>query len=127
MAALTEYSRSKLLRHILGIESFIAPTDVYLALYTVPPTDTYAGVEITGNGYSRQKISFSETTGTAFNTTELIFGSTGGAWGAITGISIMDAATSGNMLYQGTLNQYVYIAGGEVLKIPVGSIGVALS
>lgn len=80
-----------------------ADANVYLALYSTAPTDSSAGVELSGNGYQRYAITFNDPagTGTTTNSNTITFTASGGAWSAIAAHGICDAATVGNiMMYE---------------------------
>jgi alkylation response protein AidB-like acyl-CoA dehydrogenase len=50
--SLSNYAENKVLDHVLGTTSYTKPT-TYVALYTVAPTDSTAGTEVTGGSYAR--------------------------------------------------------------------------
>ena len=58
MSSLSDYTELEILDHIFGGAAYTSPTNVYLALYTVAPTDSGGGTEVSGNGYARQQMSF---------------------------------------------------------------------
>lgn len=102
---MTSYLRKKDGDHNIGKAAFTMPTTVYLALFTASPTDLGALVnEVTGSPYARVEITsrmsaFDLTTGIAVNTSDIDFGAPAANWGTVTYVGILDAATSGNMLY----------------------------
>ena len=55
----SNYLENKLIDHSLGTTTFTKPTSVYLALYTVSPSDSSSGTEATGGSYVRKVITFS--------------------------------------------------------------------
>ena len=48
--AFTDYLENKLLAHTFSNTAYTSPSTVYVALYTVAPTDSSAGTEVTGGG-----------------------------------------------------------------------------
>ena len=64
--AFTDYLENKLLAHTFSNTAYTSPSTVYVALYTVAPTDSSVGTEVTGGGYARQSASFT-TTASAYN------------------------------------------------------------
>ncbi len=59
MSSLSNYLEEKLLKHVLGIESFSSPAKIYLGLSsTVPLEDGSNWTEISGGGYQRQPLAF---------------------------------------------------------------------
>ena len=73
----------------------------FLALFSVAPGEAGGGTELTvANNYARIACGFSAASGGAVNNAGTVtFTATGGAWSAIVGHAIMDAASAGNMLY----------------------------
>ncbi len=101
MAAMTQYLKDKLVKHVLLNTSYSSPATVYLALFTTPPTATGGGTEVTGGSYARLSVSadlaFGATgSGTVSNDADLTI--TGMPACTVVGAAIMDASTSGNML-----------------------------
>ena len=62
--AFTDYLENKLLAHTFSNTAYTSPGTVYVALYTVAPTDSSVGTEVTGGGYVRQSASFTTTAST---------------------------------------------------------------
>ena len=58
MAAFSDYLENKVLGHVFGGTAYTAPTTLYVALYTVAPSDTGGGTEVSGGGYARQTSTF---------------------------------------------------------------------
>ena len=106
--------------------SYTSPTTVYVALYTAPPGETGGGTEVTGNAYARQAVTFgAQSGGTVLNSVDVLFPvATPSGWGTITDFAILDAVSSGNMLYYGTLSSPVTINAGEQFKFAAGALSV---
>jgi hypothetical protein len=67
MAALSDYAENLLLNFLMtGTGS--APSSLHLALFSSAPNDAGGGTEISGNGYSRQTITFNTASGTGGTT-----------------------------------------------------------
>ncbi len=131
--AMTSYLRKKLGDHSLGKAAFTMPTTAYLALFTADPTD--AGTltnEATGTGYARVAITslfgtFDSTTGIATNSSDVDFGIPAGNWGTVTHAAILDASTSGNMLYFEDLpSARVVVTGGRRVMFSAGQIQIQI-
>jgi hypothetical protein len=126
----TIYSQTLVLNSLLNASNLIAPTSVYLALFTTMPTDYYSpgsidGVEVSGNAYARQVISFGTPLGdptACSNATLISFPQASGSWGVVVAIGIFDAITGGNLLYYGNLTANQYVAPGNTVKFTIGSI-----
>lgn len=98
MSAKTNFLSNKILNHFLRNTADTAPTTVYLALYTVAPTATTGGTEVTGASYARQAMTFAAASGGACSTSADITFS-GLPAGTVVAVAICDASTSGNILW----------------------------
>lgn len=128
MGALTNYTRRKQLEHTLRINAFTMPSALYLGLYIISPTNSYAGVEVSGNGYARVSVTFSELADLVYsNTSALLFEAAEAGWGNIVSIGLFDASSSGNLLYFGNLDEPITIGVNEKLSLPAGSVKVTQS
>jgi hypothetical protein len=106
MGSKSDYLESKLLNHVLQGVTFTAPATVYSALFTVIPSDSTAGTEVTSasSGYTRVATTFSTSSGTgaSYNSGAVTFATAAAAY-TVVGWGIMDAATGGNVLYWATV------------------------
>lgn len=108
----TDYLEPRILEHNVGKTAFTMPS-VWVALYTVAPTDSTAGTEVTNaNAYARQSTSGVWGTASAGDpssitlTTQITFPvATPATWGTIVAMSLIDSVThgAGNQLYWGDL------------------------
>jgi len=123
--AKSNYLENKVIDHFLGTSSTSAPSNVYMGLFTSNPTDANSGTEVSGNGYSRQVITFNAaSSGSATNSSAETFTASGGNWGTITHFGIFDASTSGNLLYHGALTDDKVIEDGDSLVVATGAITI---
>lgn len=132
MSALSDYAEKLLLDWVMTTGAATRPTAWYVALYTVAPTDSGGGTELTSgvNGYARKSVTFAAATsgaGTTSNTNAVSFTAAGGAWGTIVSIGIFDALTSGNLLWHGSLTASKTIADGDTLEFAIGNIDLTLA
>ena len=123
--AKSNYLENKVIDHFLGTSSTSAPSNVYMGLFTSNPTDANSGTEVSGNGYSRQVITFNAaSSGSATNSSAETFTASGGNWGTITHFGIFDASTSGNLLYHGALTDDKVIEDGDSLVVAGSAITI---
>jgi|TARA_B100000424_G_C22611728_1_gene340810 hypothetical protein len=123
--AKSNYLENKVIDHFLGTSSTSAPSNVYMGLFTSNPTDANSGTEVSGNGYSRQVITFNAaSSGSATNSSAETFTASGGNFGTITHFGIFDASTSGNLLYHGALTDDKVIEDGDSLVVASGAITI---
>lgn len=128
MAALSNYLENALINGTLRATNYTAPTTVYVGLFTTDPTDAGTGTEVSGNGYARKSATFaSPSNGASSTSADVQFDQATGSWGTITHFGILDALTSGNLLYHGALTTSKAIDTGDVFKIASGSLTVTLA
>lgn len=130
MAALSDYAENLLMNWMMTTDSVTRPTAWYVALYTVAPSDSGGGTEVTGNGYTRQALTVATATGTGgttSNTGNVTFTAAGGDWGTITHIGIHDASSGGNLLWHGAMSASKTIADGDTLQFNTGNIDLTIA
>jgi len=130
MAALSDYAEKLVLDWLMTNGSATRPTGWYVALYTAAPSDAGGGTEVSGNGYSRQAVTFDAATsgaGTTSNTGAVTFTAAGGDWGTITHIGIHDASTGGNLLWHGSLTVSKTVADGDTIQFATGNIDLTMA
>lgn len=128
MTDMSDYLENELLDHSLGVGAFTAVSAVYMALYTVAPTDAGGGTELTNgvNGYARQSVTFGAASGGASSNTNLVqFTASGGNWGTLVAVALWDSLTSGSFLYWTAITN-VTINDGDTLQFAIGDIDVTL-
>lgn len=110
MGSFGNFLEDELLDHVFGAAAYTAPGTVYVALYTVTPTDANAsGTEVTGGAYARVAVTNNATNwpaasaGAKANGTAITFPAPTANWGVIVAFAIYDAATLGNELAWGAI------------------------
>lgn len=122
---LSNYLENKLIDHFLGTTSFTAPAAVYVALYTVAPTDAGGGTEVTGGSYARQTAAFTASaSGATSNSGNIDFTNMPAA--TVVAIGVHDALTSGNLLLWGTLTTNKTTDAGDTLRIATGDLDISI-
>jgi len=127
--SLTNAFETSTLKYLLTTDSVTRPTAWYIGLFTSDPTDTgIAGTEVSGSGYARTVAAFTVTTDTASNSASIEFpAASGGNWGTVGWIGIMDAASGGNMIIHSALTVAKAINDGDVFRIPTGDLDITAS
>lgn len=130
MAGKSDYLENKFIDWLLRGQSFTAPTDVWIGLYTATPSDAGGGTEVTGGSYARVQVSSSlanwagtqsagstsassGTGGQTSNNNAITFPSPTANWGTVTHFGVFDASTSGNLLYWAALNASKTVNNGD--------------
>jgi hypothetical protein len=128
IGSLTQYGENLSLNALTANGGFSLAGPLWLALYTVAPTDTSAGTEVAGGAYERQTMAFGVASGSpaiSLSTTVVIFPVSGGAtssWSVVTGFALLDSFTGGNQIWWGYLSTPRTINIGSALEFSVGSI-----
>lgn len=128
---LSNYLQSQLLTWFKGTAFATAPTNTYVALYTVAPTNAGGGTEVTGGSYARVAIAstgWSAVTGTSpsaiSNSAAVTFPTATASWGTVVAVGIFDASTGGNLLYQGALTSSQTVANGNTFQFAASALSL---
>lgn len=123
--SLSNYLENKLLDHFLGTTTYTKPSNVYVALYTVSPSDTSSGTEVTGGSYVRKVATFTAASnGTTSNTGNIDF--SGMPACTVVAIGVFDSLTSGNLLVWGTLTINKTVSAGDLFRIATGNLDISI-
>ena len=146
MSAMSDYLENKLVDHLFRGVNFTAPAQLHVALYTVAPSDSGGGTEVSGGSYARAALAPSTTNWSATNSvgsTANPSSGTGGAtsnngaitfpaptgnWGSCTHFGIFDASTGGNLLFHGALTTAKTVNNGDAApSFAISSLVVTLA
>lgn len=130
--SVSNYLSTAVLNMIFRNTAYTRPATVYVALYIGNPTAADTGQEVTGGSYARQAVTFaapavSGGVQTVKNSAEIIFPIATANWGLITHVGIRDAATGGNLLYFGELENARTILTSDVFKYLASQLQATLS
>src|SRR5690554_6039558 len=121
----SDYLEAKVLDHVLRNTAYTSPISVYMSLHTENPDEDGSGTELSGNGYSRQAITFAAASnGEIANSAAVEFTASGGNWDEATHYGIYDASTSGNLLFYGELSSPKTVEDNDTLTFDIGDITV---
>ena len=128
MAAMSNYLENALINATLRNTSYTTPTTVYVGLYTTDPTDANTGTEVTGGSYARKAATFgAPSDGVSTISSAIEFDQATASWGTVAYFGILDASTSGNLLYHGALTASKTIDTGDVFKFATSALTVTLA
>lgn len=137
MSAASNYLENKVLDHVIGGTAYTAPTTLYLALFTNDSgnaaTNLEAGTlsdEVSTNttGYGRKVVSFNAaSSGSSTTGATVTFDAATANWGTITHVAVMDASTSGNVLFWGAVTTSKTIESGDTFQVSSGNLTVSLA
>lgn len=130
MGSMSDTLENAILDHILLGSTYTAPTGVYSALFTIIPSDTTAGTEVTttDSSYTRVQTTFSTAgltaTGQSVNSGAVNFATiTAGATITVVGWGLLDNATAGTLLYWATVTSTALNVGDQA-TFPAGNITI---
>ena len=130
MAGFSDYLEDKVLDHVFGGNAYTAPSTLYVALYTVAPTDTGGGTEVSGGGYVRQSSAFTVSgtnPTTASNSAAVEYPTATANYGTVVAVGIFDASSSGNLLAYANLTTSKVVSTGDVFRFNTGDLDVTLA
>lgn len=123
---MSNYTEDKVIDRFLRNQSYTPPGTVYLALFTTATADDGTGTEVAGGSYSRKAVTFGEPEdGIAVNTAAITFSGVPAA--TLTHAAIYDAASSGNMLWHGSLTTSKTVTSGQDVTFNVGDVAVGFT
>ncbi|BAQ90029.1 b-glycanase [uncultured Mediterranean phage uvMED] len=125
--AFTDYLENKVLDFVFSGGSFSQPGTKYLALYTVAPTDSSAGTEVTGGGYVRQTVTLTTSGSDTTNSAAVEYPTATAGYGTVVAVAVLDASSGGNMLAYASLTANKTIATGDVFRVPAGDLDISLN
>jgi hypothetical protein len=130
MAGFSDYLEDKVLEHVFGGNAYSAPSTLYVALYTVAPTDTGGGTEVSGGGYVRKTSTFNVSgtnPTTASNSAAVEYPTATADYGTVVAVGIFDASSSGNLLAYANLTTSKVVSTGDVFRFNTGDLDVTLA
>ena len=130
MAGFSDYLEDKVLKHVFGGSAYSAPSTLYVALYTVAPTDTGGGTEVSGGGYTRKTAAFT-VSGTnptqASNTAAIEYPTATANYGPVVAVGIFDASSSGNLMAYANLTSSKVVSTGDEFRFNAGDLDITLA
>jgi hypothetical protein len=133
MSAASNYLENAIFNHVFRNTSYTSPATLYLALFTSTATaaDLEAGTltnEVSGGSYARQTATFSApSNGAGSNSGTVTFPTASANWGTIRYVAIMDAASSGNILWYAQLSSDVTINSGNTFQFNSSSVSPSVA
>lgn len=121
MANMSDYLEVELRKHLFRTGTFTKPTVLGVALYTVTPSDSGGGTEVTGGSYARVDVppldanwsGASSTNGLTDNVGAITFPTPTANWGTVVAFGIHDATSGGNLLVWGAITPNKTINNGD--------------
>ena len=134
MAALSNYLENALVNHVLRNTALTTPgTSIYVGLIKFYESSKLeAGTltqEASSGAYARVQVTAwdAPSNGATQNTSAVTFPTATAAWGMVSGVIIVDAASTGNVLLHGTLTTARDVKNGDVFKFNAGDLDITFS
>lgn len=136
MANASDYLEVELRKHIFRTGSFTKPTVLGVALFTVTPSDSGGGTEVTGGSYARVDLppldanwtGASATNGLTDNAVAITFPAPTANWGVVVAFGIFDATTAGNLLVWGPITPNKTVNNGDPApSFAIGALDVTIA
>lgn len=144
MSAMSDYLENKLVDQLFRGQSAPTTSTLYVGLLTAAPSDTGGGTEVSGNDYARvpvtsslanwagtqgagTTVASSGNSGATSNNAAITFPTPAGTWGTVTHFGIYDAASSGNLLFYGSLTIAKTINQADTVTFPAGSLAITFA
>jgi len=137
MSAASNYLENKVLDHVLRNTAYTQPSGLYLALFNntsgLAATNLEAGTltdetSTSGTAYGRKAITFAAASGgNGVSSATVTFDAATSNWGTVTHVAIMDAITTGNVLFWGALTTSKTVATGDTFQVSSGNMTVSLA
>lgn len=124
--SITQYLEDKIVDHILGTATYTKPSSVYVALFTVIPTKSTSGTEVTGGSYARQVATFTaSSSGLSSNSGNIDFTSMPTC--TVVGVGVYDSSTTGNLLFFSPLDTNKSVTAGDTFRIATGDFDISIN
>tara|TARA_B100001094_G_C17829043_1_gene622280 strand:- start:322 stop:714 length:393 start_codon:yes stop_codon:yes gene_type:complete len=130
MAGFSDYLENKVLEHVFENSAYTAPSTLYAALFTVAPSDTGGGTEVSGGGYVRQTAAFTVSgtnPTTATNGSAIEYPTATAGYGTVVAVGVFDASSSGNLLAYANLDSSKVVSTGDVFRFNAGDLDITLA
>ncbi len=129
----SDFLEDEVLDHVFGAAAYTAPVTLYLALYTVAPSDSGGGTEATGGSYARVAITNNLTNfpaasgGAKANGTAITFTTATASWGTCLAWALMDASSGGNQITWADMTINKTVDDGDTAEFAVGDLDITLT
>lgn len=99
----------------------------YLALFTVTPGETGGGTEVSGGAYARRQVTFGNpSNGSMKNSAAIEFPTATASWGTAVAWGLFDAATSGNLVWYGSITDPKELLKGDIYRINANGLTLTM-
>jgi hypothetical protein len=135
-AGFSDYFEDAVLASLFGAVAYSVPGTYYIGLWTASLSDASTGStagEPSGGSYARVSVTNNSSNwdtvsgGATANTNLITFPMATAAWGTITDVGIVDAASGGNMIAYASLSAPVAVAQYDTVIFQPGDLDITLT
>jgi hypothetical protein len=135
MSNMSDYLEVNIRKHLFRTGSFTKPTVLGVALFTVTPSDSGGGTEVTGGSYARVDVppldanwsAPDATGGLTANVAAITFPTATADWGTVVAVGIFDATSGGNLLFWGPLTANKVVSNGDTFSFAIGALTITFA
>jgi hypothetical protein len=139
MTAASNYLENKVLDHVLRYSTapYTGVSTLYLALFNNTSGNAATNLEAgtltdetstSSTAYVRKAVTFAAaSSGTSATSATVTFDAATADWGTITHVAVMDAVTSGNVLFWGAVTTSKTIQTGDTFQVTSGNLTISLA
>mgnify|MGYP007010097821 CR=1 FL=1 len=101
------------------------PITPWIALFTVAPSDSAAGTEVSGGSYARVSSAgkwAAPSAGSVSTNAAVTFATASGNWGTVVAFAVMTASSGGSILMWGTLTTSKAVNTGDTASFASGAL-----
>ena len=128
MSAMTDALENALINHIFGngASAYTAPSP-WVGLFSVTPTDSSSGTEVSGGGYVRLRVTNwdAAASGATENSSAITFAQASASYN-VCGVAILDASTAGSLLLFGPLSTSKLVGVNDNFEFAASALDVSL-
>lgn len=132
---ISTYLSNALLDRAFRNQAFTKP-DTYVALVTAVSSDTALGTEVSGGSYARVQVNINggasptwdvAASGVVDNTHTITFPTATASWGTVVGTAVLDASSSGNLLFYDNAMTDQAVGTDDVVQFAAGDFDIEMS
>lgn len=130
MSAASDHTENLALNYLLTASSVARPSVWYVALFTSDAGLEAGNItgECNGTDYVRKTVAFTITANSATNNGAVTFDPAGsGGWGTVTHVAVMDASTSGSVLFHGAVTTSKTLDENDTFQISDSNLTISLN
>ena len=138
MSQFSSYAEDAIINSWLRTQAAYKPAAIYIGLWTATLDDASDGDtagECSGGSYAREQVTQADANwdvtvggdGHTANTLDIEFTTATAGWGTVTDVAVLDAASSGEILFYGALTASKTVNNGDTFKFNAGDLEITIA